>query len=552
MPHLDAQLRQAFFFHQKGEFAQAKALYEEVLKVRPQHPDSLHLLGLVAYQTGQSERAAELMGQAIELEPRNAAFHYNFANALVALGQLERAVDGFDRAIALKPDYAKAYCNRGSAFLQLKQPQPAAASFSNAIELKPDYAEAHCNRSIALLQLGQPHAALANSEAAIALKADYAEAWWARGAALQKAVSPEAALASYDKAIGLKPDLALAHLDRGIALQEMLRLEDALSEYDTAIRLQPEYIEAYWNKGLALLLSGDFRQGWELYEWRWKLAKFTLQYPRAMLWDGRKPLQDKTILLYGEQGLGDTLQFCRFVKQVANLGARVILQVSASLFDLFQGLEGVSQLVRDDGELLSAFDFHCPVMSLPRLLGIELNAIPSPRGYLRSNEEKRSLWSRRLGSKDKPRVGIVWSGSTGHENDHNRSVRLSTFVEQLPHQFQYVSLQKEVREVDRTTLGSMSGILDLTNEIGDFSDTAAICDLMDVVVSVDTSVAHLNAALGNPTWVVLPHSPDWRWLLDRSDSPWYPSARLYRQPVRNDWPSVFARVAADLEIYLRP
>src|SRR5712671_5226185 len=297
---------------------------------------------------------------------------------------------------------------------------------------------------------------------------------------------------------------------------------------------------------MALLLKGNIEQGFELYEWRWKTEKSKKDHRNFMqpLWLGQEALQDKTILLYSEQGLGDTIQFCRYARLVADRGANVVLEVPKPLLGLLQGLAGVSEVV-EMGLPLPAFDFHCPFPSLPLAYKTTLDTIPNPVAYLQSRRDKFEFWAKKLGEKTTTRVGLVWSGSTSNKHYHDRSLDLELLLPHLPGKYDYICLQKELREVDRVPLRS-SSIRFFGDELNDFTDTAALCDLMDVVISIDTSVAHLSGALGKATWVLLPYVAAWRWLLDRDDSPWYPSVRLYRQNSENNWNSVFESVKGDL------
>ena len=352
------------------------------------------------------------------------------------------------------------------------------------------------------------------------------------------------------KAIKINPQFAPCYNNIGGALKELKRLDEALASYDKAISIKPDYAEAYWNKSLALLLGGQFAQGWQEYEWRWKNENLTSykekrNFPQP-LWLGAEPLKDKTILLHAEQGLGDTIQFCRYIPLVAQLGAKIILEVQRPLVKLLKNLEGVSQIITR-GDTLPAFDYQCPLLSLPLVFKTELNMIPPVSKNITSDNEKNSKWQTKLGEKTKPRIGLVWSGSTIHKNDHNRSLTLSELLPHLPSQMDYVCLQKELRDIDKLALEKTPHIQFYGDALEDFTDTAALCDLMDVVISVDTSVAHLTGTLGKSTWVLLPYSPDWRWLLDRDDSPWYPSAKLYRQEKIGDWNGVLEKLNRDLE-----
>jgi tetratricopeptide (TPR) repeat protein len=334
------------------------------------------------------------------------------------------------------------------------------------------------------------------------------------------------------------------------------QLDAAIECYDKAIALKPDFFSAYYNKSLLLLVSGYLEQGWPLYEFRLKsdtLNKRQFDIPEK-LWLGKEPLQGKTILLCHEQGLGDVIQFGRYAKLLSELGAKVILEVQPHLFNLLKNLEGVDELIASNQKDLTLqnmdqyppFDIYCPLMSLPLAFGTTLDTIPNKTPYLAANPEKITAWEKRMGPKTKPRVGIVVSGNIINTNDHNRSIMLAQLLPYLPDNCEYISLQKDVRDIDKIIFAAMTEWKLYGEELNDFSDTAALCSLMDVVISVDTSVAHLSGALGKPTWVLLPFSPDWRWLLERRDSPWYSSVRLYRQSEPTNWNNVLEEIRTDL------
>ncbi len=521
--------------------------YEKAIAAKADYAEAHTNRGNALLALMRPEAAIESYSRAIALKPGYAEAYCNRGAALVALKQFSTAIDSYDQAIACKPDYAQAYYNRGNALRELKQPQAALESYDKATALRADYAQAYNNRGSALRDLGRFEAALESYDKAIAFKADYAKAYNNRGNALSDMRQFRAALESYDQAIALKPDYAEAYNNRGSALRDLQQHQAAMACYDKAIALQPDYAKAHLNRSLCLLQMGDFGRGWESYEWRWKdeAMEKTARHFTQPLWLGAEPLHGKTILLHAEQGFGDTLQFCRYARLVSELGARVVLEVQAPLASLLGRLEGVAQLVKR-GEPLPAFDCHCPLLSLPLAFNTGFDNLPGEARYLAPLPDKLAQWTARLGVASKPRVGLVWSGSTTHKNDRNRSVLLSEWLKFLPEGLQYTSLQKETRAADQETLALNPHIVRLDDEIKDFSDTAALCELMDVVVSVDTSVAHLAGALGKPVWMALPLNPDWRWLLERSDSPWYPSATLYRQETAGDWDGVLGRIATEL------
>jgi hypothetical protein len=320
-----------------------------------------------------------------------------------------------------------------------------------------------------------------------------------------------------------------------------------LASSNAAIAIDPQFADAYWNRALTLLVNGDLAAGFKDYQWRWQTEKFKKiqrPFPKPM-WLGDTPIKGKTLLIHAEQGFGDTIQFARYAQLVAQAGGHVIYETEKLLFDLFKSLKGVGTLIRQ-GDPLPEFDYSCPVMSLPLAFKTELSTIPAESRYLAADADKLAHWSGVLGPKTLPRIGLVWSGSATHQDDHNRSLTLQALLDALPQGYQLVSLQKEVRDWDVPALKDTSRIQHFGEKLTSFSDTAALCELIDLVISVDTSVAHLSAALGQRTWVLLPFVPDWRWMLKRQDSPWYPTMRLYRQAAQRDWSHVLADVARDL------
>jgi hypothetical protein len=356
----------------------------------------------------------------------------------------------------------------------------------------------------------------------------------------------ESALQSYLRAISLDPSYVEAHNNLGNALVKLFQIEEAITSYDQALAVDSSYVEAYWNKALALLQLGRFSEGWVLHESRWAKPSFQpiVRNFAQPIWDGSFSVADKTLLLHAEQGLGDTLQFVRYVEMVQSLGARLVVEVQAPLAPLLEGLEGVT-LVKQ-GDPLPPFECHCPLMSLPLAFQTTLSSIPSAVPYLKPSSEKERFWAEKLGSTSGLRVGLVWSGDPRHQNDKNRSIPLAELMAALPPGCAYVSLQSEIRDSDRQALDDCDRLVHFGSELTDFSDTAALCAQMDLVVCVDTSVAHLSGALGKPTFLLLPYNPDWRWLLNRTDSPWYPTMQLYRQAQLGSWQSALEKVIADL------
>lgn len=511
-------LQRAVALHQAGELDQAQALYEELLGRQPDEPNALYLCAVVAMQTGDHARAVERAGQAMLVNPGRAEIHVVHGKSLLELGQTQRALESLEKAVALQPDMAEAHFRLGQALLRLER-----------------YADA-----------------LRCHDRALALAPEVAQAWSSSGLVLKKLQRWAEAVTRFDKAIALLPAYVFAFAERAQALIELDQPEQALASYDQALRHAPNHAEISAQKSLLLLLKGDFEKGWQLYESRWSCASFAFNargFSRPR-WTGSEPLAGKTILLHAEQGLGDTLQFCRYAPLLAQRGARVLLEVQPALAGLLGSLDGVAG-VYAQGSTLPHFDCYCPLMSLPAALGTRLDSIPAPLSYLRAPAQRLALWSERLGQDERPTVGLVWRGGTRHSNDARRSIALADLLPHLPAGYRYLSLQKEVREDDRATLAGHAQMRHQGEMLADFSDTAALVCLCDAVISVDTSVAHLSGALGRPTLLLLPHRPDWRWLTSRTDSPWYPAMRLCRQQVQGDWSGVLAALAGQLGELLR-
>lgn len=503
---ISTSLQAGLALHREGKLEQAQQTYEQILAVSPSNFDALHFMGVIFYQLGNYPKSVEVIGEALAVDSKQAAAHINLGVALTGLGRIEEALASYDCAIALNDGSAQAHMHRGNTLMKLQRFDEAVTSHTRAIEIKGDFAQAHLSLGSALKHLGRLEAAAQCFENAIVLRENYAQAYF----------------------------------NRGVVLHEQSRMDAAIASYESAINIAPDYAEAWLNKSLALLSLGEYLRGWPVYEWRWRKEKRKLDPNVDMQrqWSGRESLQDKTILIYAEQGLGDSIQFCRYAKELSALGARVIMQVPRSLLGLVASLQGVTEAI-EEGAPVPPYDFHCALMSLPGAFKTDLFSIPLAHGYMSVRPDKYKIWHQRLGPKQGVRIGLVWNGAIGTQKDKDRSLPLSQLLMHLPPQFEYICLQKDIRDSDRGDLAA-SAIRYFGPEIDDFTDTAALCELVDLVISVDTSVAHLAGALGRPTWVLLPYVADWRWLMDREDSPWYESMLLIRQGTDRQWAPVLA------------
>ena len=505
-------------------------------------------LGNMLNDVGHHEAVVACCDRAVELDPSFAAAWLIRGRAQLTLGRNQEAVGSFKHVLAVNPVFATAWLDLGNALHALGRYAEATASFDRALEYDSNLAVAWSNRGNALQELGCYRDALASCDCALGINPAFAAAWSNRGNALLMLGRSSEALSSYEQAVVLEPAFAVAWSKRGCLLRLLGHYREAIESLDHAIGIDPRCAEANANKSLVLLLLGDFAAGWLLYEWRLKNREFTsskrsFSQPR---WDGGGDIAGKTIMLHSEQGLGDTIQFCRYAELVAGLGARVLLMVPQQLAGLLSRLDGVAEVV-PEGMQLPSFDLYCPLPSLPLAFGTRLDTIPSyVGGYLTADRGKVNLWMARLGEQRAPRIGLVWSDRCDQEGDRSRSIAMLKFMDALPAGFEYVSLQQCCWDGERTVLSMHPELRHFGAELTDFEETAALCSLMELVVSVDTGIAHLAGALGRPVWVLLPNSPDWRWMLGRDDSPWYPTMRLFRQADRGDWSSVLTRVREEL------
>ncbi len=505
----DAQISELLLrgaeLHRQGHLAEAEAHYRQVLATAPRQPDALHLLGLVANAAGRPAEAIDLIRQAVAVQPDLAAAHYNLGRILQGQGAFDQAEQAYRQALASEPGYVEALENLGGALQAQGKLDEAEQMYRQVLELVP----------------GQ------------------ASAWSNLGTLLQARGLPAESLKAYDKALALAPEYVEAFHNRGEALSDLHQLDKAVASYDRALELRPDYADAHFGRAAALLRKGALRAGFAEYEWRRRRSDAQQRVLPGPEWDGTEAA-GLTLLVYTEQGYGDAVQFARYVPLLTARGATVLLECQRALVPLFTSLAGVTQVLAR-GEPLPAYDAHIPLMSLPRLFGTELESIPSEVPYLAPPAELLERWQTRIGSDGEPRVGLVWAGTPNPNWRAARSVPASALAPLASISgARFFSLQKD--EAERPPFD----IADLSGELDDFASTAAAISCLDLVISVDTAAAHLAGALGRPVWLMLPHAADWRWLLDREDSPWYPTMRLFRQPIWGDWESVVRAVASRL------
>jgi len=544
-------MKDAVGLHRQGQLREAEKLYARVLKAAPDTFDALHLLGTIKAQAGQMGEALRLISAALKINPRASEALVNLANVMHALKRDADALDCLDKALAIKPDDLHALQNRGSALLALNRPQDALTCFEQVVRKMPGNGEALLNRGVAKARLGHHMEALADFDAALALAPGHPNILYNRGNALLALDRNEEAIAAFDRVLATTPAHASAWNNRGRALQSLNRHAESVESFGKAIVQQKDYADAHFNQALSLLTLGDLTRGFEQYEWRWKRSGMTdtrRSYGRS-LWLGEFPIPHKTILLHAEQGLGDTIQFARYAPLLARAGARIVLEVQPELKTLLGGLDGVASS-HARGEKLPTFDVHCPLGSLPLVFKTEPATVPADIPYLHADEARLAKWRPVIEALPGKRIALAWAGQVNHANDRNRSIDLKLLEPLLTLDgFSYLSIQRDLRENDAAEMARHPNVTHVGDELADMADTAAVAALVDLVIAVDTSVVHLAGALGRPVWVMLPFTPDWRWTLTGEQSPWYPNAKLFRQPAIGDWPSVVATVRDALAIF---
>jgi tetratricopeptide (TPR) repeat protein len=506
------------------------------------------MLGIVSTELNKIEQAEKFFKTSLSINGRHPPLYKDYGTFLARAKQFDRAIEQFNIALRLFPNFALVYSDRGNALEKLDRLDEAIADYDRAIALAPRIFGFYNNRGNAFLKTKRFSEALSDFKRAIELNPNFASAYSGHGNVLADLKRHDEALAAYDKALSLKPDLGNAWLGRGNVFASLKRYNDAFAAYAKALALEPALAQAHYNEGLLRLSLGEMESGWTKCEYRWETQQFRA-WKRNFLqpvWLGDSDIKDKTILLHAEQGLGDALLACRYVPKFAALGAKVILEVQLPLKPLLRGLEGVSMLI-GRGEAIPHFDVHCPLMSLPLAFKTTIESIPSRVPYIPVPKDAIEQWNSKLSAQNL-KVGIAWAGNPDFDGDGDRSILLKNILPVTRiNGIKYFSLQKDLRDGDDELLSANPHIVRVDKDIKDFQDTAAILMSLDLVISSDTSIVNLAGALGRPVWVLLPFISDWRWLLDRDDTPWYLTARLFRQRNAGDWTTVMDNVCTALK-----
>jgi tetratricopeptide (TPR) repeat protein len=535
--------RDPAFHHNLGNILRARnipagamASYKRALALAPNSVDTLYNLGNICHDLGHPEQAIAYFERALRLRPEAGELHNNLGTALQDLGRVDEAVACYRKVLALHPDAVETLDNLGGALREQGQLEAAQECYERSLAVRPNRVESHIGLGVVLREQGRLEEAVTHFKRALALTPDHPETLTNLGAALVDLGRTKEAITQYERSLAVQPEGAGTHNNLGVALEREGRYDDAFASYGRALALKPDYAEAHFNRSHALLQTGQFDEGWKEYEWRFAMARYDRNFDRPR-WSGEY-LAGQSILIHAEQGFGDTLQFVRYVPAVAERGGRVLLEVPGPLVRLARTLAGVSEVLAA-GDPLPEFDCHCPLLSLPQAFKTDLATIPDAVPYLSIPPEASIGWARRVAAEGF-KVGLVWAGNTPGAFDLQSLQPLWELSG-----ISWFSLQVGDRSADLSLLEGVK-IIDLSPWLTDFAETAAAVCHLDLVISVETSVAHLTGALGRPVWIVFPKAPSWRWLIDREDSPWYQTARLFRSRMAGDWPDVVREVATAL------
>jgi tetratricopeptide (TPR) repeat protein len=498
--------------HRAGRLNQAEQIYRQVLSAQPNHPWALQLLGMVAYQAGNPQLAVDLIQRAINVDPNIADFHNNLGEVYRNIGMLERAEESFKRCLSLNKDFAPAYSNLGEVYRERNELERAAEQYRKALAIEPENPAPLNNLGIATHDMGDPYAAIE----------------------------------LYRKALSYRPNYSDALNNLGTSLLDLRRVDEAMTTFRQAIALDPNHPDAHSNLSYGLILNGEYEEGWEEYEWRWRCPKFPSprrNFPQP-LWNG-EDLNGKRVLVYAEQGLGDAIQFVRYVPLMAQRGAKVVVECQPPLVTLFRTVEGIGELI-PQGRVLPQVDYQIPMLSLPRAFKTRVDTVPANIPYVHPDETHVEQWQQRLGERDESlRVALVWAGTPTHLNDRHRSIPLAKLAPlSRVANVKWCSLQFGPRAREARPPGLE--LIDVASEIRDFADSAALLSAVDLLITVDTSPAHLAGALGRPVWMLSPFNGDWRWGVEGETTPWYPTMRIFRQEKFGVWENVIERLATEL------
>lgn len=534
-----------------GEMDEAILHYRKALELNPEFEDAYYNLGIALREKNDIDGAIRSFRKAYELKPDSSDVLNNLGIAFLQKKEFDEAIMNFRKSLQVSPNYTLALNNLGLALYEKGEQDDALRTFQKVIDLDPDFASAYFNLGLVFMKKQDFERAIGSFQAAIKKDSNFEDAYYNAGIAFAQVGRTDDAIDFYRQTLQLNPYRPDVYNNLAMAYEDIGDVQGAITYFKKALELNPGDAEIHWNLSLALLLSGNFQEGWKEYQWRFRVNDFRMKRFKQPQWDG-SDISEKTILLHSEQGFGDTIQFIRYASLVAERGARVIVQSPIELASLLRVVEGISSVVAL-GEELPEFDIHCPLLSLPLIFQTTPDTIPAKTPYIIPDPLLVHKWENTMPTEEAQiRIGLVWAGGPKHKNDRKRSLYLKDFAPLAEFaDIKFYSMQKGKAAIETRKLPEVIRLIDYTDEIRDFSDTAALMKNLDLIISVDTAVAHLAGAIGRPVWTLLPFTPDWRWMLDREDSPWYPTMRLLRQPSPGDWESVIQQIKMALKDFIR-
>jgi tetratricopeptide (TPR) repeat protein len=553
----DEQKKLGDQYLKQGNWGEAANCYRKAIAIDPRQAKAHGNLGFVLMEIGQFDAAEASLGEALVLDPGNADTHYMLAIIARNSGRFDLADQYFRGALALAVDFDAAFSDWYGFMASRAQLDQVKQFLTTCIEKNPGRADFHYYLGVLHNDQEQGELAVDCLRKSLSLRPEHPDALANLGFALSKQGFHEQSDAAYREAVELlqhsvsvAPNDAAAFVSLGRMLTSLNRVDEAFAAFDRALSIDATFGEARLGRGWIALLKGEYEQGWKDYKDIVRYTGTSRHHFDHEPWLGNPDINGKSIFVFADQGMGDTIQFARYVNQLGTMGAKVYLEVHPQLATLFDSLAGVTQILHD-GDAMPAFAYYCPMSNLCLAFNAGGAPIPAAVPYLAPPPDRLAHWARKLQHDAGPRIGVVWSGNPLFKNDKYRSIHLQVFSALLKAgQHQFFSLQKDVRSGDAPILASLPHVINLDSELTDFTETAAVIANLDLVITVDTSVAHLAGALGKPVWILLPFAPDFRWLLQRADTPWYPTARLFRQPAIGDWGSVVREVIFFLDVFL--
>ncbi len=552
----EAQFKIGLAHHDRGELNTALDWYLKARQSNPTLVEAHYNAGLALYALNRPDEAVRCYQRCIRLRPNFAQAHNNLGQVLKDKGKWDDASTCFKQAISLKSDFPEPHYNLADICYRRGQIEEAITSYQLAIRCRPNFVEAYNNLGTVFKEQGNYDAAIQHYRIAIRLDPNLAETYYNLGSTFRILERFDDAIACFKRALALKPGYAEAHNNLGITYKNLGRFQEAIQCFSRAIECKPGLAEARWNRSFSHLLLGNFEDGWNDFEWRFQLNRAPTIYPHRFdkpRWGG-KPVFDKRVLVHDEQGLGDTFQFVRYLPMLKSICAQLIFETQAPLIPLLKNFPGIDRLIvrSADSPPTEDFDLYVPLLSLPRAFQTRMQTIPNSVPYLFADPGKVEYWRRKL-DPSTLKVGVVWAGRPQHPNDRNRSCRLEQFLPLAQVSgVALIGLQKGPAAAQSQQVPMTGQIENLGGQLRDFADTAALIENLDLIISVDTSVAHLAGAMGKPVWVLLPFVPDWRWMAEGEESPWYPTMRLFRQSRIGQWEAVIERIRQELQWLAHP